>query len=331
METIDLPHGTVSYRTAGPKDSTAPPVVFVHGFLVNATLWSKTADALAGAGIRSYAADWPLGSHRIALSATADQSPRGIARQILAFLQALELDDVTLVGNDTGGAICQFLLDTDASRIGRLVLTNCDAFSNFPPRALRRAVQGIPLPERDPGAAGADASRRRAALARGVRPARQPAARRRSDTGVGRTVPAGSPHSRGCRPLCSGGGSSRPRSRVQQSRRLRSAGAPCLGRRGPVLQTGICPPPTGRPCERPTRGDRRRSHLPAPRRAYATGGRDRLLLLFRLDRCGNARRVVSTGPTGAGALTRLRARSRAAPSAARHASPRHRRHARPGA
>ena len=48
-------------------------------------------------------------------------------------MEALELDDVTLVGNDTGGAICQFLLDSDASRIGRVVLTNCDAFTNFPP------------------------------------------------------------------------------------------------------------------------------------------------------------------------------------------------------
>jgi pimeloyl-ACP methyl ester carboxylesterase len=132
MPTVDLPHGTVSYRLAGPADAT-PPVVFVHGFLVNATLWSKTADALAGAGVRSYAPDWPLGSHTIALGAHADQSPRGIARQIIAFMEALGLDDVTLVGNDTGGALCQFLLDSDASRVGRVVLTNCDAFTNFPP------------------------------------------------------------------------------------------------------------------------------------------------------------------------------------------------------
>jgi len=133
MRTIDLPHGTVQYRVAGPENAATPPVVFVHGFLVNATLWTRTADALAQAGTRSYAADWPLGSHQIALNAGADQSPRGIARQIVAFLQALELADVTLVGNDTGGAICQFLLDTDASRIGRVVLTNCDAFDKFPP------------------------------------------------------------------------------------------------------------------------------------------------------------------------------------------------------
>jgi pimeloyl-ACP methyl ester carboxylesterase len=133
MPSIDLPHGTVRYRVAGPENAAAPPVVFVHGFLVSSTLWSKTADALAASGVRSYAADWPLGSHAVALGADADQSPRGIARQIIAFMQALELDDVTLVGNDTGGAICQFLLDIDASRIGRVVLTNCDAFTNFPP------------------------------------------------------------------------------------------------------------------------------------------------------------------------------------------------------
>jgi pimeloyl-ACP methyl ester carboxylesterase len=133
MPSIDLPHGTVHYRAAGPENATAPPVLFVHGFLVNSTLWTKTADALAAAGVRSYAPDWPLGSHTIALGADADQSPRGVARQVIAFMQALELDDVTLVGNDTGGAVCQFLLDIDASRIGRVVLTNCDAFTNFPP------------------------------------------------------------------------------------------------------------------------------------------------------------------------------------------------------
>lgn len=133
MPTVDLPHGTVSYRVAGPEGSHAAPVVFVHGFLVNGSLWSKTAEALATAGVRSYAPDWPLGSHTIALGPAADQSPRGVAGQIASFLEALELRDVTLVGNDTGGAICQFLLDGAATRIGRVVLTNCDAFDNFPP------------------------------------------------------------------------------------------------------------------------------------------------------------------------------------------------------
>ena len=148
MPSIDLPHGTVRYRAAGPENAATPPTVFVHGFLVNATLWTKTADALAAAGGRSYAPDWPLGSHTIPLGPGADQSPRGIARQVMAFMEALELDDVTLVGNDTGGAICQFLLDSDASRIGRVVLTNCDAFTHFPPAPFGQLFKAFRSPLR---------------------------------------------------------------------------------------------------------------------------------------------------------------------------------------
>ncbi len=133
MPTIDLPHGKLRYRAAGPEDSKRPPVVFIHGFLVSNTLWSKTADALAEAGIRSYAPDLPLGSHSLPLDDSADQTPRGVARRVLAFIEAMGLDDVTIVGNDSGGAISQFLIDTDSSRVGRLVLTNCDAFDEFPP------------------------------------------------------------------------------------------------------------------------------------------------------------------------------------------------------
>ena len=133
MPTIDLPQGPVDYRVAGPADSTHPPVVFVHGLLVNSELWSGAAGSLAERGVRSYAIDLPLGSHTTPLNADADVSPKGVARLILDFLAALDLTDVTLVGNDTGGALCQFVIDTDPSRIGRLVLTNCDAFEKFPP------------------------------------------------------------------------------------------------------------------------------------------------------------------------------------------------------
>jgi len=133
MPTIDLPGGIVNYRASGPESAVGPPVVFVHGFLVNGELWTGVADALARQGLRSYAADWPLGSHPMAMKPTADQTPRGVAGTILSFLEALGLDDVTLVGNDTGGAISQFLIDINHTRIGRLVLTNCDAFDNFPP------------------------------------------------------------------------------------------------------------------------------------------------------------------------------------------------------
>jgi pimeloyl-ACP methyl ester carboxylesterase len=132
MPEITLPHGTLHYRDAGPADG--PPVVFVHGFLVDGTLWSAVAQDLAARGMRAIAPDWPLGAHRHPLAPGADRSPRGLARLIASFVAALELENVTLVGNDTGGALCQFVLDTDASRVGALVLTNCDAFDVFPPR-----------------------------------------------------------------------------------------------------------------------------------------------------------------------------------------------------
>lgn len=134
MDSVELAQGTITYRAAGPADSAHPPVVFVHGLLADHQLWTGVADKLAERGIRSYAPTWPLGSHQKAMNADADLSPRGIAAIVNGFLDALGLTDVTLVGNDTGGAICQFLIDTDASRVGRLVLTNCDAFDVFPPR-----------------------------------------------------------------------------------------------------------------------------------------------------------------------------------------------------
>lgn len=145
MPTIELPQGVVSYRVAGPADSISPPVVFIHPFLMNGSLWSGVADRLAAQGVRSYAPDWPLGAHRTPLRPDADLSPRGVASLIVSFLDALDLNNVTLVGNDTGGALCQFVLDSDASRVGQVVLANCDAFDRFPPfpfSAIFRLLKG---------------------------------------------------------------------------------------------------------------------------------------------------------------------------------------------
>ncbi|MFS3128543.1 alpha/beta fold hydrolase [Nocardioides sp. Bht2] len=137
MPTITLPGGTLNYRVAGPAGSPAPTVVFIHPVLSDGSLWEPVAERLAAQGVRSFAPDWPLGAHRIPLPEDGDPSPHGVARLVLAFLAELELTDVTLVGNDTGGAICQFLIDpelgTDSSRVARLVLANCDAFEQFPP------------------------------------------------------------------------------------------------------------------------------------------------------------------------------------------------------
>jgi pimeloyl-ACP methyl ester carboxylesterase len=142
MPTIELPQGAISYRATGPE-SADRPVVFVHGLLSNGRLWDGVAESLAAHGVRTYTPEWPLGSHVIPMKASTDQTPRGVARTVIAFLEALGLHDVTLVGNDTGGALCQYVLDTDQSRIGRLVLTNADAFEVFepPPFNIVRVLQ----------------------------------------------------------------------------------------------------------------------------------------------------------------------------------------------
>jgi pimeloyl-ACP methyl ester carboxylesterase len=142
----DLPPGSLAYRAAGPAASASPPVVFVHGVLVDARLWDGVADRLAAEGIRSYAPTLPLGAHQSPMNAGADLSPRGIAQLVLDFIAALDLTDVTIVGNDTGGAICQLLLSADTSRIGAAVLTNCDALGTFPPRALAPLFRALRHP-----------------------------------------------------------------------------------------------------------------------------------------------------------------------------------------
>jgi pimeloyl-ACP methyl ester carboxylesterase len=125
---IELPAGRLRYREAGE----GKPVVFVHGFLVDGRLWDGVVDQLSDR-YRCIAPDWPIAAHQVAMKPDADLSPLGIATLIASFLEALELEDVTIVGNDSGGAMSQVLVTTHPARIGRLVLTNCDTHDNFPP------------------------------------------------------------------------------------------------------------------------------------------------------------------------------------------------------
>jgi pimeloyl-ACP methyl ester carboxylesterase len=117
----------------GPEESPHPPVLFVHGIGVDHRLWSRVSEGLAQQGFRCILPNWPLGSHTVPANEGADLSPRGIAALIRDFITALDLSDVTLVGNDTGGGLCQLVIDAHPEVVGRLVLTNCDAFDQFPP------------------------------------------------------------------------------------------------------------------------------------------------------------------------------------------------------
>lgn len=126
---IDLPQGPVRVYERGQ----GPSIVFVHGLVANAAAWRRVVPALAHEH-RCITADWPFGSHYEPQRGDADLTPAGLARTIADTIAALGLDDVTLVGNDGGGMLSQLVAVNHPERIGRLVLTPCDAYENFPPR-----------------------------------------------------------------------------------------------------------------------------------------------------------------------------------------------------
>lgn len=144
QKTVRLPQGTIRYRERG----RGTPIVFVHGVLVNGDLWRDVVPLLADS-YRCITPDWPLGSHEVPLERTADLSTPGVAALVADFIEALDLRDVTLIGNDTGGAICQLVVTSRPQRIGRLVLVSCDAFERYPPPPFDVLLRWLP---RIPGA-----------------------------------------------------------------------------------------------------------------------------------------------------------------------------------
>jgi pimeloyl-ACP methyl ester carboxylesterase len=141
MKSVALDAGTIHYRDSG----SGPAIVFAHGLLVNGTLWRKVTPLLEDR-FRCIVPDLPLGSHSEPMRATADLTPPGVARIVADFMAALDLDDVTLVGNDTGGAISQLVAANHPERLGRLVLTPCDAYENFLPPFFRPLQYAAKVP-----------------------------------------------------------------------------------------------------------------------------------------------------------------------------------------
>jgi pimeloyl-ACP methyl ester carboxylesterase len=127
-KTVQLPQGAIRYRDTGEGE----PILFVHGALVDGQLWSKVTPRLEGE-FRCVVPDLPLGAHVLPMKPDADLTPPGLARLIDGFAEAIGLGPVTLVGNDTGGALCQLVAANHGERVARLVLTNCDSHDRFPP------------------------------------------------------------------------------------------------------------------------------------------------------------------------------------------------------
>lgn len=138
-KTVTLSGAPIDYRDVG----AGPAVVFLHGVYVGAPVWDDVVDRLTPTH-RCIVPTWPLGAHAHEMPAGTDLSVAATARRLPELLEALDLTDVTVVANDSGGGITLTALGTahpGLSRIGALVLTNCDSFDHFPPPSFRPMVK----------------------------------------------------------------------------------------------------------------------------------------------------------------------------------------------
>lgn len=128
MAEVHLSAGTVEYEDTG---GDAPVVVLLHGVAMDGSLWRNVVAELES-DLRCVVPTLPLGGHRRPMDAGADLSIPAVSRLVGEFLDALDLREVTLVMSDWGGAQALVAEGRD-QRIGRLVITSCEAFDNFPP------------------------------------------------------------------------------------------------------------------------------------------------------------------------------------------------------
>jgi pimeloyl-ACP methyl ester carboxylesterase len=134
---INIPSGNISYAEQG----SGAVALFVHGVLLNGYLWRHQLEQLKN--LRRCMAVDLLGHGNTEISATQDVSVTANAQMLTEFLDALKVDQVDLVGNDSGGGICQIFAARHPERIRSLVLTNCDVHDNWPPEAFKPFVSMV--------------------------------------------------------------------------------------------------------------------------------------------------------------------------------------------
>lgn len=127
MRSIEVTAGVIDYDEVG----AGPPVVLLHGLLMDHTLWDRVLRLLPE-GFRYIRPVLPFGAHRRAMNPGTDLSLPGQVRLVADFLDALSLESVTLVHSDWGGALFLTARGLD-HRVTRQVILPSEAFDNFPP------------------------------------------------------------------------------------------------------------------------------------------------------------------------------------------------------
>jgi len=123
--------GEISYIEQG----AGPVALFVHGVLLNSHLWRHQLSELSD--IRRCIAVDLLAHGDTEITAEQDVSVTANAEMLKQFLDALHIDQVDLIGNDSGGEICQIFAASNPEQIRSLTLTDCDTHDNWPPEAFK--------------------------------------------------------------------------------------------------------------------------------------------------------------------------------------------------
>jgi pimeloyl-ACP methyl ester carboxylesterase len=135
--TVETPSGRIAYVSAG----SGPVVLFVHGVLMNKHLWRHQMAGLLD--IRRCLAVDLLAHGGTEIAADQDVSVTANARMLKEVLDALKIDQVDLVGNDSGGGISQIFAALNPERVRSLTLTDCDTHDNWPPTAFQPFVEMV--------------------------------------------------------------------------------------------------------------------------------------------------------------------------------------------
>jgi pimeloyl-ACP methyl ester carboxylesterase len=133
--TVTTTEGEISYIHTGD----GPTALFVHGIATGALFWENVIREIGGSR-RCIALDLPLHGETPA-RADQDFSIGGLADVVEAFCQSLDLTEIDLVANDTGGAVAQVFAARHPERLRTFTLTNCDTHDNVPPEAFKPTVE----------------------------------------------------------------------------------------------------------------------------------------------------------------------------------------------
>jgi pimeloyl-ACP methyl ester carboxylesterase len=128
---VETPSGRISYVERG----AGPVALFVHGVLLNGYLWRHQLAELST--MRRCIAIDLLAHGATDISPSQDVSSTANAVMLRQFLDALKIEQVDLVGNDSGGGIALIFAATNPDRVRTLTLTDCDAHDNWPPEAFK--------------------------------------------------------------------------------------------------------------------------------------------------------------------------------------------------